>query len=153
MSTPTRSPLALPGEFPDDEALVADILAALVVREAPIGADRVDTDTSQIPPPAVTVYAPPARSSVSRYGDMKTAFLYVDYVGADRDEAKAMADAGGKLLEQFRHGGLHKNVQIHRVESITTPTELPLRHTEDPRHREGGVSVQLRLHRGPAIYP
>lgn len=153
MSSPTRSPLALPGEFPDDETLLADILAELEVRGAPIGSDRVDTDTSGIDPPAITVYAPPGRSSVNRLGDLKTCFLYVDCVGADRDEAKTMGDTAQKLLGGYRHGGLWKNVQIRRIEQVTSPTELPLRYTEDPRHRESGWAVLLRPHRGDPVYP
>lgn len=154
MSTPTRSPLAETGEFPDDEVLLIDIVGTGLAEAGLIpAASRVDTDTSELGTPAVTLYAPPARSSVNRIGDLKTAFIYADFIGADRDEAKTLADVGGKLLRAYSAGGIWKGVQVHRITEITTPTELPLRYTEDPRHRESGWNVLLRPHRGPTVHP
>lgn len=152
---PELPPLAEQGEFPDPEIVAADILAAVEVGGAPLGRGLVDTDVSDLDlddvRACVRAYVPPGRRSLSRYGDLDTAFVYVQAWAQDRRTSQHMIQQVRRLLDGFRDGGVHRGVQVFRVTETTGPGQLPMQPNEDDRCVESGWTFQLRRHRGPTV--
>lgn len=154
MSTPTRSPLAEEGKFPDPEVLGCDILAAVTVNGESIGPERVDTNVDNLTNPCILCYVPPGRRSLGKYGDLEESFLYVRAFAEDRPTMHDMLVQARTLFDdQFRHGGQHKGVNIFQARESAGPAQLPQQPDAPRAPVESGFVVKLRRHQGPTVHP
>lgn len=175
-SIPTRTALAVSGDFPGPAALAADMLLDVTVTTAAATAApgtplalrdwpgvRADSTASGLVAPFFHVYVPSNRRSLNRFGDMDTSFVYVGAYGPE-DEGYALSayDIAQDMQRQVRDifgayrdsGGRYKAIDVFSVTEAAGPTELPQRQAGVPdRLVETGWTWKLRRHRGATVMP
>lgn len=151
MSTPTGDLLADTGDFPDIEAVVMDMLGAVVVDGVPVG-DRTGTRTpAEITGPYFHVFRAVAVGGMNPAGWSDTATLYVAAWSPTRAQSRQMIRGARDILAPYIDGGDYRGVFIDRAWETSGPGPLPTI-DEDDRRVESGWTFRVRRHTRAPVY-
>ncbi|MBE7195422.1 MAG: hypothetical protein INR66_23460, partial [Gordonia polyisoprenivorans] len=106
------SPLAEPGDFPDIEQMVMEMLSAVIVDGQPLGTRTGTRTPAEINGPFIHVVTAPVAGGMNPQAWTETVNLYIASWATDRPTSRQMRSEVRRILAEFADGGDYRGILI-----------------------------------------